>query len=127
ARSVVRRSPKGGAVRAKRRARPTTPARSPPPLWPLVAAPRGGPLLATGDPPEAPSSASVACRGGFARAIRGAAASARAKDRPNDRCNRCGRRRSLSPDLPVAGIRNSPKIIYAGRRFEASPTAASRE
>src|SRR5712692_1023643 len=58
ARSVALRSPKGGAFRAKRRARPTTPARQPPPLWPLVAAPRGGPPLATGDSPAAPTSAS---------------------------------------------------------------------
>lgn len=70
---------------------------------------------------------SVACRGGFALAIRGAAPSARAKDRPNGHCNRCGRRRSLAPGLPVAGIRNTPKIIYAGRRFGANPTTASRE
>src|SRR5216684_3643469 len=39
-------------------ARPTTPARPPPPLWPLVAALHGGPLLATGDSPAAPTSAS---------------------------------------------------------------------
>src|SRR5579872_457442 len=60
ARSVALRSPKGGAVRAKRRARPTTPA--PPSLLAscLVAALLGEPPLATGDCSGAPTSAAPA-------------------------------------------------------------------
>src|ERR1700674_5201298 len=57
ARSVALRSPKGGAVRAERRARPTTTApRSLLTSW-LVAALLGGPPLATGGCSAAPPSA----------------------------------------------------------------------
>src|SRR3984893_5128833 len=60
ARSGALRSPKGGAVRAERRARPTTAAPRSLPTSSLVAALLGGPPLATGGCSVAPTSASPA-------------------------------------------------------------------
>src|SRR5712691_9295880 len=57
ARSAALRSPKGGAFRAKRRARPATGAAGSLLVWTLSAVPRDGPPRATGDPPAAPTSA----------------------------------------------------------------------
>jgi hypothetical protein len=99
------RSPKGGAFRAKRRARPTTAASPPLPRRTLASPTLGGPPVATGDPPAAPTPAS----------------------RPADSPPWPARSQALLPQPLAGGAPGSPATLPCGPHTRSSPAHLSPE
>src|SRR5208283_2769073 len=131
ARSVALRSPKGGALRAKRKARPTTVASPPRAASRRAAPPSGGRLPATDDWPVAPTCACLSAHAarGFAAPpgrswlARGFPASV-AHDR--DTRWRCGRAALRTPTLCCALARSCDFAARVGKTGSRSAPPSLR-